>query len=309
MNIGERLIVLERDLARKPRNNPFKSYKKEWKKKSVTEKVTLSIMFVIFVIYGFSLIFPLIWAFYSSFKDPSEFLGNMFSLPTTWTTMNYQSAFAGLEGGGDLIESIWNSIWMSVLSTLLGLIASSLTAYVVAKYRFKGSKVIYTVAIFIQIIPLVGSVAGMYELIHAKLSIANTPSLIWPIWFGGFGFSFLMLYGAFKNVPWSFAESAFIDGAGHFRVFVQIMLPAVKPILASLFVINFIGAWNDYMTPYLYMDEYPTLALLVYNKSQGLVNYPQFFAIVIVSIIPTLLLFVLFQKLIMENTTAGGLKG
>lgn len=309
MNFNNRLIVLDKEIARRPKENPFKSYNKQWKKKSVTEKVTLIIMLIIFIVYGFSLTFPLIWAFYSSFKEPSEFLQNMFSLPSTWTTKNYEQAFAGLEGGGDLVESIWNSIWMSTLSTLLGLIASSLTAYVVAKYRFKGSKIIYTIAIFIQIIPLVGSVAGMYELIHAKLEIANQPAFIWPIWFGGFGFSFLMLYGAFKNVPWSFAESAFIDGAGHFRTFIQIMLPAVKPILASLFVVNFIGAWNDYMTPYLYMDEYPTLALLVYNKSQGLLNYPQFFATIIISIIPTMLLFVLFQKVIMENTTTGGLKG
>lgn len=308
----ERLILLDREISRKPRENPLKSYKRDWKKKSKLEKVVLSVMFVIFIIYGASLIFPLVWALYSSFKTPAEFNRDMFSLPTNWTFDNYINAFKDLgTGSKSLLGAIFNSVWMSALSTFLGLAASSLTAYVVAKYRFKGSQIIYTISVFIQIIPLVGSIAGMYSLIHGTLKIANNPLLIWPIWFGGFGFSFLMLYGAFKNVPWSFAESAFIDGAGHFRTFFQIMLPTVKPVLASLFVVNFIGAWNDYMTPYLYMDDYPTLALLVYNVSSdgSALNYPKYFAVIILSVIPTLFLFVTFQKLIMENTTTGGLKG
>ncbi|MCQ2815243.1 MAG: carbohydrate ABC transporter permease [Bacilli bacterium] len=309
-NTENRLILLDREIARTPKQNPLKSYNKEWKKKSVTERAVLIVMLIIFIIYGFSLIFPLIWTFYNSFKDSFEFNSDMFSLPKTWTPQNYIDAFKEL-GSSSLGTAIWNSVWMSVLSTVLGLFASSLTAYVVAKYRFKGSKVIYTISVFIQIIPLVGAVTGMYELIHGTLQIANEPLLIWPIWFGGFGFSFLMLYGAFKNVPWSFAESAFIDGAGHFRTFFQIMLPTIRPVLASLFVVNFIGAWNDYMTPYLYMDQYPTLSLLVYNSSSdgAALNYPKYFAVIVISVIPTLILFVAFQKLIMENTTTGGLKG
>jgi len=307
----ERLILLEREVATKPRNNPFISYGKNWKKKSNVEKIVLIVMLVVFLVYGFSLIYPLIWGFFNSFKSSNEFLEDPFSLPKVWTGENYIAAFKGVSGGGSIGQGIWNSVWMSTVSTIVGLIASSITAYVVAKYRFKGSKVVYTVAIFIQIIPLVGSVAGMYKLVHTTLEIANKPILIWPMWFGGFGFSFLMLYSAFKSVPWSYAESSFIDGAGHFRTFVQIMLPTVKPILASLFVVNFIGAWNDYMFSYLYMDQYKTLAYLVYQASQGAaaLNYPAFFATVIISVIPTILLFVCFQKLIMENTTTGGLKG
>ena len=143
------------------------------------------------------------------------------------------------------------------------------------------------------------------------LLYADNPFLIWPIWFGGFGFAFLMLYSAFKSVPWSYAESAFIDGAGHFTTFLRIMLPTVKPVLASLFVVNFIGAWNDYMTAYLYMPSYATLSLAVYllGDNATRISYPVYLAVIVLSIIPTLILFISFQKLIMENTTTGGLKG
>ena len=307
-----RLVVLAREEKKKYKTSKWNDYKNLWKKKSVGEKVTLSIMFVIFIFYGLSLLFPLIWAFYNSFKTAPDYDANNLRLPLQWTFDNYERVFSTAATGKINIPSaIVNSIWMSVVSTFLGLFASCLTSYVVAKYRFRASTIIYTVAIFIQIIPLVGGITGMYQLLHGTLKIADKPLLIWPIWFGGFGFSFLMLYSAFKSVPWSFAESAFIDGAGHFTTFLRIMLPPIKPILASLFVVNFIGAWNDYMTAYLYMPSWAPLSLAVYMLKDDAtrISYPVYLSVVIISVIPILTLFISFQKLIMENTTVGGLKG
>ncbi len=306
------LIVLTRDENKRYKTSKWHEYVNVWKKKSVGEKITLSIMFVIFLVYGFTLLFPLIWAVYNSFKPTVEYDLDSIGLPLHWTLENYRIAFTTAAAGRtNIVKAIINSIWMSVLSTFLGIFASCLTSYVVAKYRFKASTLIYTVAIFIQIIPLVGGVTGMYQLLWGTLKIADNPFLIWPIWFGGFGFSFLILYSAFKSVPWSYAESAFIDGASHFSTFFKIMLPSVKPILASLFVVNFIGAWNDYMTAYLYMPSWAPLSLAVYllKDETTRISYPVYLAVVVISIIPILILFVSFQKLIMENTTIGGLKG
>lgn len=306
------LITISREESRQFKTSRFGEYISMWKKKSTSERVILIIMFVIFLIYGFSLLFPLIWAFYNSFKPPVEYDKDSFALPIQWTVDNYQKVFTSIEANGtNIFTSLLNSIWMSALSTFLGLFASCLTAYVVAKYRFKASGLIYTVAIFIQIIPLVGSVTGMYDLLWGKLQIADEPFLIWPIWFGGFGFSFLILYSAFKSVPWSYAESAFIDGAGHFTTFIRIMLPTIKPVLASLFVVNFMGAWNDYMTAYLYMPSFAPLSLAVYllQSDATRIAYPVYLAVIVISVIPIIALFISFQKLIMENTSVGGLKG
>lgn len=306
------LITISREESRQFKTSRFGEYISMWKKKSTSERVILIIMFVIFLIYGFTLLFPLIWAFYNSFKPPVEYDKDSFALPIQWTVDNYQKVFTSIEANGtNIFTSLLNSIWMSALSTFLGLFASCLTAYVVAKYRFKVSGLIYTVAIFIQIIPLVGSVTGMYDLLWGKLQIADEPFLIWPIWFGGFGFSFLILYSAFKSVPWSYAESAFIDGAGHFTTFIRIMLPTIKPVLASLFVVNFMGAWNDYMTAYLYMPSFAPLSLAVYllQSDATRIAYPVYLAVIVISVIPIIALFISFQKLIMENTSVGGLKG
>ncbi|MFA5480804.1 MAG: carbohydrate ABC transporter permease [Bacilli bacterium] len=309
---ADQLIVLRRDEDKRYKTSKWHEYVNVWKKKSVGEKITLSIMFVIFLVYGFTLLFPLLWAIYNSFKPTVEYDMDSIGLPLHWTLENYRIAFTTAAAGRtNIVKAIINSIWMSVLSTFLGIFASCLTSYVVAKYRFRASTLIYTVAIFIQIIPLVGGVTGMYQLLWGTLKIADNPFLIWPIWFGGFGFSFLILYSAFKSVPWSYAESAFIDGASHFATFFKIMLPSVKPILASLFVVNFIGAWNDYMTAYLYMPSWAPLSLAVYllKDETTRISYPVYLSVVVISIIPILILFVSFQKLIMENTTIGGLKG
>ena len=306
------LITISREESRQFKTSRFGEYINMWKKKSTSERVILIIMFVIFLIYGFTLLFPLIWAFYNSFKPPVEYDKDSFALPIQWTVDNYQKVFTSIEANGtNIFTSLLNSIWMSALSTFLGLFASCLTAYVVAKYKFKASGLIYTVAIFIQIIPLVGSVTGMYDLLWGKLQIADEPFLIWPIWFGGFGFSFLILYSAFKSVPWSYAESALIDGAGHFTTFIRIMLPTIKPVLASLFVVNFMGAWNDYMTAYLYMPSFAPLSLAVYllQSDATRIAYPVYLAVIVISVIPIIALFISFQKLIMENTSVGGLKG
>ena len=308
----EPLIVLSKDERKKYRASKLNEYIHSWKKKSVGERIILIVMFAIFLVYGFSLVFPLIWAFYNSFKHPVEYDQNSFALPSKWIFDNYEKVFTVVETNGtNIFTSLINSIWMSALSTFLGLLASCLTAYVVAKYKFKGAGIIYTIAIFIQIIPLVGSITGTYDLLWGTLEIADNPFLSWPIWFGGFGFSFLILFSAFRSVSWSYAESAFIDGAGHFITFIKVMLPAVKPILASLFVVTFMGAWNDYMTAYLYMPSYAPLSLAVYllQSDATRIAYPVYLAVIVISVVPIIALFISFQKLIMENTSIGGLKG
>lgn len=306
------LITLEKNKNKRLKTSKIREYFNMWKKKSVSERIILIVMFAVFLVYGFTLIFPLIWALYNSFKPPVEYDQNSFILPINWTIDNYKKVFTAIETNGtNIFTALINSIWMSALSTFLGLFASCLTAYVVAKYKFKASGLLYSLAIFIQIIPLVGSITGMYDLLWGKLQIADQPFLIWPIWFGGFGFSFLIIYSAFKSVPWSYAESAFIDGAGHFTTFFRIMLPSIKPILASLFVVNFMGAWNDYMTAYLYMPSYAPLSLAVYllQDDATRIAYPVYLAVIVISVVPIIALFISFQKLIMENTSVGGLKG
>ena len=285
-----------------------------FKRLSLQAKIILSVTFVFFLLYSVSLIYPIVWTFFNSLKSTQDFYDYPFDLPREWLFSNYKRAFLSIRAGRTTFIGLFvNSIWMTALSTFVSILFSTMTAYAVAKYEFPGRSFLYSVAIFIQVIPLVGSGTAMYRLLHAW-GIANNPALIWVIWAGGFTFAFLVLYGYFKSVSWTYAEAAFVDGAGNWRVFLQIMIPQAKPAIISLAIISLIGNWNDYMTPMLYMDDYPTLALGMYIiRESSSFDYaggkPVFFAALLISIAPIVAIFIAFQKTIMENTVAGGLKG
>lgn len=183
-------------------------------------------------------------------------------------------------------------------------------AYALSKYQFPGRSAIYATAIFVMIIPIVGSMPSFYILVNT-LHITNSPFFLITA-ASGFGFNFIVMYGFFKNISWSYAEAGFIDGAGNWRVFLSIMIPQAKPAIVSLFIIACIGSWNDYMTPLVYLPDFPTLStgLFLFKATSPTSNdEPVYFAGILVSMIPILILFVLFQETIMSNMVAGGLKG
>lgn len=279
--------------------------------KSKGEKVLYAIIFCIFFIYACTLIYPFIWAFFNSLKTNREYFKSPIALPKEWLFSNYAGAFEELEMGGQgLLSMLFNSLWLTFGGTFLSVMVSSMSAYVVAKYEFPGKSFIYSVAIVVMLIPIVGSLPASYKLIH-QLGMADNISIL-LLYTGGFGFNFLILYGFFKNLSWNYAEAGFVDGASDFKVYTRIMLPQAKPPLLSLGIIAAIGVWNDYMTPLLYLKSYPTIASGIFRFQELMKyksNYPLYFCAIIMATLPILIVFAVFQKTIMENTVAGGLKG
>ena len=205
----------------------------------------------------------------------------------------------------------FNSIWISFTTIFCGLTASAIVAYPLAKYRFKLRGFIYGICIFNMTIPVIGSSGSLFKLC-VDIGIYNTPLHIILNSFGGFGFNFLILYGFFSNLSWSYAEAVFIDGGGHSTAFFKIMLPQAWPPILTLAIMSFIGAWNDYMTTLLYMPDYPTLASGIYSIQKSMTrngNYPQYFAGFVVSSVPVIAVDAGFSDMIMTNFTVGGLKG
>jgi ABC-type glycerol-3-phosphate transport system permease component len=300
--------------------------RRHWARRGKNEQIALLITFVILLIYALSLLYPLFWVAYNSLKTSRQFNNDQFGWPSSPQWSNYSAAW-NIEVGYKktildqiigrsghkvyLWETFINSVWMTLLRVSLELLFAAPTAYVIAKYHFKGSSFIYSLAVFIQIIPLVGSLPANYQWIVGTLGIADNPFTIIPVWCVSFGFSFFILYSAFKSLPWAYAESGLIEGANHLQIFLKIMLPQVLPVLSALFVVNSIAVWGDYMTPYLFMKDYPTMSLAIYSlqeDSERTGGVPMFFSVIVLSIIPTLTVFLLSQKTIMSNYAAGGLK-
>lgn len=279
------------------------------------EKIVLAICFAVFCVYALTLIMPLVWTMYNSLKDPRSYNENPFNLPefANMQWENYVKIFDKQAMTVSIPFALFNTLWRTTGSVVVGIFFTACTSYVVCKYseKHKWLNWVYAFVVTIMIIPTLGSTATSYKLIHNDLQFANKPWLIWMTWCSGIGFGFLMMYSAWKNLSWSYAEAAFIDGASHFRVFISVMLPMVKPIMSSLFVVNFISGWSEYMDTILYMDEWPSLGYMVYalQNQARYFGMPLYFAVIVLSMIPTICVFIGFQETIMKNMTAGGLKG
>lgn len=310
----------------KEKKNSF--LKKSRKEESIltqrnkAEKILFGIVFVVFFLYAVSLVFPFVFMFLSSLKGSLEYVddlvaGTILSLPDNWLFSNYADAFTGMSIKNSwgqpiyLPEMLFNSIVYTAVTIFSSVSASALTGYCLAKYRFKIRAFMYGAAIFSMTIPIIGTSGASLKLAHS-LGIYNT--LFYPLLpkFSGFGFNFLILYGFFSNIPWSYAEAVFIDGGGHGTTFFKIMLPQAWPAILTLSIMAFIGAWNDYLTPLMYMPDYPTLASGIYRIELTFTrkgNYPVYFAGLMVATIPVIVVFACFSDVIMKNFTVGGLKG
>ena len=192
------------------------------------------ILWAVLVIYCFTLLVLPIWMILTSFKDPLEFTSNQFGFPSSFNFDNFVSVFKKLEirilgkGTYNMFGMAGISLAYSFGSTLWGVLWTTLMAYVLCKYKFIGSRVIYTVGIIIMIVPIIGSGPsammirrnlGIYD--NLFLSIITGPSTCFS------GLNFLLLYGAFKSLPWDYAEAVFVDGGGHWSAFLKMYLPMV----------------------------------------------------------------------------------
>ena len=289
-------------------------------KRSKSEKTVFGVVFAFFMLYGASLCIPFLWVIMSSFKTGLQFKndtrmdgrGNAFALPKTWEFSNWASAFRGLNYNGvDFLGLMVNSVYF-VGVVLLGTIFFSMTlAYCLSKYTFKLKGFLYGLGIFTMTVPIVGTLGAAFKL---QMAIGLYDTYFYPIvaGIGGFGFEFLVFYGFFKNISWSYAESVFIDGGGHFTVFFKIMLPQALAPMAVLAIMKGIGSWNDYMTMILFMPSMPTVASGLYYIGIALDRLnerPIYYAALILSMLPVLIIFAVFSEKIMKNLTMGGLKG
>lgn len=306
-------------------NNKVSEQKKYVLNKTDTVVSTIKIIVgVTIFLYCVSLLVPLVWSILTSFKDEFNYALDPFGIPTSWHFSNYTSVWKFLQitrpsDQGTLVYTIdilaLNSLLRAALIPMITVMCQAMVTYVLAKYKFKGNSFIYMLNIVIMIIPIVGNLPSALQVSKAFgtydnmfLNILTAPSNI-------FGLHFLILYGFYKGISWDFAEAAFIDGASHTQVFWSIMFPMVLPTCAVLYVLNFLGIWNDYTTPLIWLPSYPNLAYGLYifqlNSTAGArgTNSPMVMAGFTIITIPTVLIYLLSQKLIMSKFTVGGLKG
>lgn len=266
--------------------------------------------FIVFGVYTLLLLGPIFWTFLNSLKTRLEYLESVVALPKQWLFSNYIQAFKVLSAGGkNVFVMLINSMWLAVAKPTISILTASMASYVMSKYKFPGRHVIWTTMIVMMIVPIYGAGASIYKMYQA-LHMYDSP-LILLASITGLGGS-MMIIAAFDGVSKTYMEAAFIEGAGHFRIFWRIMFPQVTGLLFALWIMAFIGAWNDYMGPIMYLPSFVTLSsgLYIYQVEQARkLNTPVLFAGALMCIVPVVTLFIVFQDKFINLSYGSGIKG
>ncbi|MBE5750313.1 MAG: carbohydrate ABC transporter permease [Clostridiales bacterium] len=290
----------------------FKRALIKWKEKSLGVKIFLITFFLFFLIEAIIQLIPFVLLLNDSLKSFSEYseYGSL-KLTTGFVWENYSRVFSEFVVNGDVayFGLLFNTLWQAILFVIVNLASSLMVSYSLAKFNFPGKGLLYGIMIFIQVIPIVGVGAAAYKLRYA-LGMINNPGLLWVCWAVGFDYSAFVMYGTFRGVSDSYAESAEIDGANELTIFFKIMFPQILPLALALSVDNFIARWNDYTTAQIDLPNFPTLSYGMFLFSSNMTTEKTvYFASLVMAAIPGILLYAFFQNFIIKNVSVGGIKG
>ena len=280
----------------------------------VNKKKRSAVGFHIFsVILGFFMIYPLLWLVASSFKSNDTMFTNTYSLiPQTWDAIkNYISGFEGV-GGVPFSTFFFNSIFVTVVGTVLTIFVSLMTAYALARIPFKGSKLWFGCVMMTLMIPSQVMIVPQYIILYNLGLIDTKISLILP-WAFGYAFFIFQMVQFFRGIPRDLDEAAMIDGCGRIGILFRILAPIAQPSIITCSIFAFYWIWQDFFQPLIFISSPKNftipLALNMYLDPNSYNNYGGLFAMSVISIIPVILFFIVFQKYIVEGIATDGIKG
>ena len=278
------------------------------KRKSIGRSALTFLLIVICVLY----VMPVVMVVFNSFKENSSVKTETFMPPTSETFVGWDNFLTGITLGGSFWESVFFSVFITVVSVVLILICTSMAAWYISRVDSKLCRVIYYLFVFSMVVPFQMVMFTLTKTAHT-LSL-DTPWTIPIIYLGfGAGLASFMFVGFVKSIPLEIEEAAVIDGCGPLRTYFMIVAPMLKPTMISVGILELMWVWNDYLLPYLVLDrtEYMTIPIHIqYLKgSYGTVDLGATMALILLSIIPVIVFYLLCQKHIIKGVAAGAVKG
>lgn len=263
------------------------------------------------VIFAFGMIYPLVWMTVSSFKPNSDIFTKAASLiPYGFTIDHYKQGWKGF-ANYDFGIFMKNSILVSVIKTLGTVLSSAIVGFGFARIKFKGSGFWFGLLMVTMMLPSQVLMIPQFLLFNNMKMVGTFLPLVLPAFFAN-AFDVFMVMQFIRGIPKDMDEAARIDGCSWYGIFARIHVPMIKPCLATVAVLAFMGGWQDFMGPLLYLNspnQYTmSYALKLFNDSSGN-DFGATFAMSVLSLIPILVLFFLFQKQLVEGISVEGLKG
>lgn len=270
-----------------------------------------ALMYALLGIWTLLVMYPLLWSILGSFKTNKQFLLNApWSLPEwPFEWANFTTVWNNYHLGTYFI----NSLIVTVVSTVLALLLSSTTSYIIARFPFRGSMALYNLYLSSMMIPLILGLIPLFFLL-SNLHLDNSLlGLILVYTVTNLPFGVFVLVGFFRSMPKELDEAASIDGSSHYGVFFRIMLPLAKPGLISVGMMNVLNIWNEYIIGTVLVNDpekytIPVGIAIMQAEMQYRTEWGPLFAGLLLSIIPVLILYMIFQKQITSGMMAGAIK-
>lgn len=261
-------------------------------------------------VIGIIFVSPLVWMISASLKPEAKIFANMNSLTTFIPVSASLDNFIEVFRRVDMLNVFKNTIVYILLILLFDLLFNSICGYALAKFRFKGRKLILNFVVALMVMPMEAILLPMY-IEMSQLGWVNTmAALVVPSI--AKCFSIYMFYNFFRDIPDDLLEAAAIDGSSPVRTFFKIVMPISKTVYATVFILDFVAHWNDFMWPFLVMTgkEKRTIQLAVQSFfGTQPVHYSAIMASLVVSAIPMIIMYIFMQKYYVEGIASSGIKG
>lgn len=274
------------------------------KRKKLTGLIHIPLM-----LYAVFQIFPLIWLFEFSLKDNNEiFGGNIAGLPQHWRFVNYQVALTQ----ANIFRYLMNSVFVTAVTILLTLVFGSAAAYAISRMIWKGSKTMMNVILLGMMVPLHAVLLPLFMVLRDLHILNSYIALIVPYVAFGLPMAIYLFTSFFASLPRELEEAAAIDGAGIYCIFFKVILPLIRPAIATVSIFTFIGTWNELMfaVTFISKTEYKTLTVGIMSMVGAYTTkWGEIGAGLMIATIPTIVIYLLLSDQVQNSLVAGAVKG
>ncbi|MFR6100403.1 MAG: carbohydrate ABC transporter permease [Longibaculum sp.] len=272
-------------------------------------------IYVALITLAISIIVPVAWVFMASIKENKEFYSNPWALPAGFYFQNFINAFEKASMG----SYFFNSVISTALSLIILLVVSLPASYVLARYKFKGKRILNTLfmaGLFINVnyivVPIFLMLMGWDDTLNISFFLDNIVVLAVVYASTAIPFTVYLLSSYFQTLPKAYEEAALIDGCGYFKTMIKVMIPMAKPSIVTVILFNFLAFWNEYIIALTLMSgsnrTLPVGLLALMQASRGKAEYGMMYAGLVIVMLPTLILYIMVQKKLTQGMTLGGLK-
>lgn len=271
-------------------------------------KIGNILKYTVLGIYAVTCLYPMIWLFLSSFKSNEELFANTWGLPSALELTNYVTAIVQ----GSIGRYFINSVTTSVASVMICVVLSSMVSYAITRMQWKLSRTVMRLFMLGMMIPMYATIIPLFAMFN-KLGFLNSHiSVIIPHVVFGFPMAIFILTGFMEGIPRELEEAAVVDGASIYQIFRSVITPIAKPSIVTVAVITFIDSWNDLLIPQIFLTSSKMMTLPVgLTEFEGLhtTNYVASIAAVVITVIPSIVVYAVLHKNIMDGMVAGAVKG